>query len=181
MNHIGTHDTARILTRLGSNELYENDRETQSKAKLSAKERENGIKLLKLAAVLQYTLPGVPSLYYGDEAGLEGYGDPFCRATYPWGNENRELLEFYKALGNFRRNCKSFVSGEFIPVTTDNNLFAFIRKNAEISTLVIINRKNREITFTLPNDFKCGEVIFGNNINNGQIVMGALSFSVINI
>ena len=55
--------------------------------------------LLKLAAFLLYTLPGVPSLYYGDEAGMQGGSDPFNRAGYPWGKEDDELLKFYKKLG----------------------------------------------------------------------------------
>ena len=61
MNHIGTHDTARILTRLAKGDA-EGDREWQSRQTLAPEEYEHGVKLLKLAAVLQYTIPGVPSL-----------------------------------------------------------------------------------------------------------------------
>ena len=66
---------------------------------ISEDDYKKGVKLLKLAATLQYTLVGLPSLYYGDEAGLTGGSDPFCRGCYPWGNENSELLSFYKKLG----------------------------------------------------------------------------------
>ncbi|MBR2040202.1 MAG: glycoside hydrolase family 13 protein, partial [Clostridia bacterium] len=73
MNHIGTHDTARILTMLGCDYIPKT-REEQAVYSLSAENREKAINLLKLAVVLQYTLPGVPSIYYGDETGMEGFG-----------------------------------------------------------------------------------------------------------
>ncbi|MBQ5810347.1 MAG: glycoside hydrolase family 13 protein, partial [Clostridia bacterium] len=99
MNHIGTHDTARALTALGEGYCHNPDRCWQSQQKLDAHQRETAVSRLKLAAVLQYTLPGIPSLYYGDEAGLEGYTDPFCRGCFPWGKANTELTEFYRTLG----------------------------------------------------------------------------------
>ena len=83
MNHIGTHDTARILTRLAGEPLRGRGRDWQAGKNLNADEYKKGVKRLKMAAVLQYGLPGLPSLYYGDEAGLTGYGDPFCRGCYP--------------------------------------------------------------------------------------------------
>ncbi|MDO4608704.1 MAG: glycoside hydrolase family 13 protein, partial [Clostridia bacterium] len=121
MNHLGTHDTARILTMLGSADDFIGDRAWQSERILTSKEYAAGIKRLKTAAVIQYTLPGVPSLFYGDEAGVQGYGDPFCRATYPWSKENKELLQFYKDLGATRKACKAFTDGNFYTVYTDND------------------------------------------------------------
>ncbi|MBQ6847463.1 MAG: glycoside hydrolase family 13 protein [Clostridia bacterium] len=138
MNHIGTHDTARILTVLGS-DYIPTTREEQSRAYLSPEAYEKAVCLLKLAAVLQYTLPGVPSLYYGDEAGMEGFGDPFCRATYPWGEENIELLEFYKKLGKFRRSNKAFENGEFIPVFADESVICYKRECEGSSVLIAVN------------------------------------------
>ena len=87
MNHIGTHDTERILTVLGGEPLNGRDREWQSKTKLSQEQRSKGLALLKLASLMQYTLPGIPCVYYGDEAGMEGYRDPFNRVCFPWGHE----------------------------------------------------------------------------------------------
>ena len=83
MNHLGTHDTARLLTKLGRGTNLPYGRKEQAEIKLSDEERNFAIKKQKLAAVIQYTLPGVPSLFYGDEAGIEGCGDPFCRAGFP--------------------------------------------------------------------------------------------------
>ncbi len=89
------------------------------------------MRLLKLAAVLQFTLPGVPSVYYGDEAGMQGYGDPFCRAGYPWGKENTELLDFYKKLGTFRRSSPVFASGEFEPIYANFGDIVYIRRKGK--------------------------------------------------
>ena len=152
MNHIGTHDTARILTLLGS-DYIPNTREEQASFKLSKEQYDRGITLLKLAAVLQYTLPGVPSLFYGDEAGVEGFGDPFCRASYPWGNTNNGLLIFYKSLGKFRRKNKAFVSGEFIPVFVDGDVFCFIRQNGNNAVFVGVNRGYEDKEIELPQEF----------------------------
>ena len=149
MNHIGTHDTARILTVLGK-DYIPSTREEQSYVFLSADEYQKAIKLLKLAAVLQYTLPGVPSLYYGDEAGMQGYGDPFCRAGYPWGKENSELLEFYKTLGKFRSNNKTFIDGEFVPLFSSQNVVAYMRKRGKNTVLVAVNSGDTPQNIILP-------------------------------
>lgn len=152
MNHIGTHDTARILTVLGCDYIPQS-REEQSRTFLNDEQYNKAVKLLKLASVLQFTLPGVPSIYYGDEVGMTGYGDPFCRAGYPWGKENTELLAHYKFLGDFRKNNKVFVDGEYIPVTVNNNLFGFIRKSNTNSILIAVNNNEYTCEFTLPESF----------------------------
>jgi len=179
MNHIGTHDTARILTRLGCNESFDGNREAQSKAILSADEYSRAVKLLKLAAVLQYTLPGVPSLYYGDEAGLQGFGDPFCRATYPWGKENTELVEFYKNLGTLRRNCKAFEKGEFIPVYYDNSTVCYIRKQENHIACIAVNRGDDEVTITLPNEIKSAKTVFGTKAENTTLKLTGYGYSIL--
>ncbi len=154
MNHIGTHDTARILTVLGS-DYIPTTREEQSHCRLSSEAYQKAVTLLKLAAVLQYTLPGVPSLYYGDEAGMEGYGDPFCRATYPWGRENTELLEFYKSLSKFRRSNKAFEIGEFIPIFAGEDVVCYKRECRENTVLVAVNcSRNTKIIETLGIEIK---------------------------
>ena len=143
MNHIGTHDTARILTVLGTDYIPQT-REEQSHTILSQEEYDKSVKSLKLAAVLQYTLPGVPSLYYGDEAGMLGFGDPFCRAGYPWGKENSELLKFYKTLGEFRRKNEAFKDGEFIPLFSNQNVVSYLRKRGEDEVLIAVNISDTE-------------------------------------
>ena len=93
MNPLGTHDTPRALTVLGGEPAGRRGREWQSEQKLTPEQYAHGKALLKLAAVLQYCLPGVPCLYYGDEAGAQGYADPFNRGCYPWGGEDADLCD----------------------------------------------------------------------------------------
>lgn len=180
MNHIGTHDTQRILTVLGNDDNYfPDDREWQSRQTLTDKQYEKAVKLLKVAAVLQYTLPGVPSLYYGDEAGMEGYGDPFCRATYPWGNENKELLEFYQKLGQFRRQSDAFKSGEFIPHYANFGEIAYMRKSRNTTVLVAATRWHEPTTINVPKEFDNAEVIFGSRSKDGALELEPFGYTVL--
>ena len=181
MNHIGTHDTARILTRLGSSATESGDRRWQSEQRLSQQERVRGLRLLKLAAVLQYTLPGVPSLFYGDEAGMEGYGDPFCRAGYPWGKEETALVSFYKALGQFRRSCRCFASGELIPVYANFGDIVYIRKKDTAAVLIAVNRWHEPSVISLPPAFHHAKTIFGNSPQNGKLHLQAEDFAILQI
>lgn len=179
MNHIGTHDTARILTRLGSSEDFVGDRDRQANTELLPEQYERAVKLLKLAAVLQYTLPGVPSIYYGDEVGMTGYGDPFCRATYPWGKENAELLEFYKQLGGIRRSCSAFISGEFIPHACEGGLVSYIRKGKNDTAFIAVNRSSETVELVLPYDIRNEKSVFGGAIKDGKILLQPLSFVIL--
>ena len=181
MNHIGTHDTARILTRLGTNERYDGDREKQSQFALTEQELEKAVKRLKLAAVLQYTLPGVPSVFYGDEAGVQGFGDPFCRATYPWGKENHEILEFYKSLGSLRKNNAVFKDGEFIPVVSNGGAVAYIRKSGDEALLIAVNPSKNAEKINLPYGYEFYKHLFGVEIANANFVLSGESFAVIKL
>lgn len=179
MNHIGTHDTARILTRLGDGGRNPGDREAQSKFKLTNLQRAIAERRLILASVLQYTLPGIPSLYYGDEAGCEGYGDPFCRATYPWGRENTKLLEHYKALGNFRTKHPVFADGEFIPLYSDMGYVTYMRENENECILICVNRWCDDAVITLPEFMADATVAFGETPVNGTLNVRAESFGIL--
>lgn len=161
MNHLGTHDTARVLTMLGKSDSFIGDRAWQSQQKLSEQEYTEGIKRLKAAAVIQYTLPGVPSLFYGDEAGVQGYGDPFCRATYPWGRENCDLLDFYKNLGKVRKDCKAFKDGDFYTVYANDNAIAFARKNDKGKAFVAVNRGRDTVSIEIPGEYAACKKVFG--------------------
>ena len=110
MNLLGTHDTPRILTALVDD--FSGTREEMSKRRLSRHQFDIAYDRLLMASFLQYTLPGSPSLYYGDEAGMEGGKDPFNRRTYPWGYENMEFVEHFKRLGRLRREHPAFRYGD---------------------------------------------------------------------
>ena len=179
MNHLGTHDTARILTVLGKGDSFIGDRAWQSQQRLCDNEYECGVKRLKAAAVIQYTLPGVPSLFYGDEAGVQGFGDPFCRATYPWGQENVELLKFYKDLGKARKKCKAFIDGDFYTVFANTDAIAYIRTSKNSAAFIAVNRGKSAVTVTLPQEFKTCKKTFGQTVNNGEITLSECEYCLI--
>ncbi len=183
MNHVGTHDTARILTVLGKPDAYKGDRVWQSTQKLSSGEYEIAVRKLKLAALLQYTLPGVPSLYYGDEAGLQGYSDPFCRGTYPWGKESAELLTHYKYLGEMRKNTHCLKTATFIPHHTENGVLSYIRECEKDALLLAVNTNYYDIWIEVPDNFKISPtVLYGDAPNsNGWICIKPLSAVMLKI
>ena len=140
MNHIGTHDTERALTALGGESGAGHDRAWQATHSLSEAERATAVRRLKSAAVLQYCLPGVPCVYYGDEAGMEGYGDPFCRRTYPWGREDEELRSWYRDLGAMRKAAPVLREGTYIPIESAEDLVAFAREDGDNALLCVVSR-----------------------------------------
>ncbi len=101
MNLLGTHDTPRILTALVDD--FDGSREEKARRKLSVNQLALARERLLMASFIQYMLPGAPSLYYGDEAGMEGYKDPFNRRTYPWGREDTQLMAHFRQLGQLRK------------------------------------------------------------------------------
>ena len=101
MNSLSTHDTARALTALA--DPFHGTRAEKAERWLSADQRRMGMQRLRMAMALQFVLPGMPCIYYGDEAGMEGYEDPFNRRTYPWGREDATLKSFVALLGNLRK------------------------------------------------------------------------------
>ena len=181
MNHIGTHDTARILTVLGQTDDYIGDRNWQAGRLLSHEEYHRGLARLRVAAVLQYTLPGVPSLYYGDEVGMQGYCDPFCRATYPWDYQNSDLLEFYRNLGSIRLNSSAFKTGEFIPYTVQNDVFAYIRRQDEKAAFIAVNRGEGEVNITLPPEFTNAKNYFGVAPQGDTLTLSPYGYTIITI
>ncbi len=152
MNILGTHDTERVLTVCGkgSSEVSWDAGSVLATKKLSARQRSAAIKKLMIAAALQYTMYGVPSLYYGDEAGVEGYHDPFCRLPYPWGRENQKLLAFYRRLGEIRaQNNELFAEGEFKILHVDGALLAFERYTEKESIIIVANAGTEAASYKL--------------------------------
>ena len=176
MNHLGTHDTERLLTRLGGEPSAGRGREWQSGQALSPEQRAHGKRLLKLASALQYTLPGVPSLYYGDEAGLEGYGDPFNRACYPWGKEDRELLQWYRALGAVRAGCSALREGDFLPLRAQGGFFCFMRRDETSALACAVNRSEESQTVRLPEGWEKARLPLGGALGeNGLLTVPSCS------
>ncbi len=144
MNILGTHDTIRILTVLGITDVPLS-KDEKSIYTLNEKELKRGISLLKIASLLQFTLPGIPCIYYGDEAGMEGFEDPFNRRCFPWGNENIELIEHYKYLSDLRKN-KVFLDGKYKCIIHDAGVFVFERYSESNRIIIAVNMSSKTIT-----------------------------------
>ena len=140
MNSLGTHDTPRILTLLGAGGEYrDQSKEWRSTFRLSPRQRRRGKDLLRAASLLLFCFPGSPTIYYGDEAGMEGFEDPFNRQTYPWGHEDRELLDWYRALGQVRKKYQALRRGSIRYLCGRGPLLAFVRQEGEERLLCIFN------------------------------------------
>ncbi len=165
MNILGTHDTPRILTVLGGKICYNKDEMASKKALLGEKERKNAIKKLKMAALLQFTLPGVPCVYYGDENGMEGHIDPFCRKCFDWENLNKDLIAYYQKLGELRARFKNiFKKGTFKEIISKNGLILYKRTEKNKSVYVFVNNSNESKLLQFEGKFKeyLSENIFEN-------------------
>ncbi|MBE6668519.1 MAG: glycoside hydrolase family 13 protein [Ruminococcaceae bacterium] len=151
MNLLGTHDTERILTVLGegSDKEFCEDNDVFAKKRLTEKQYARGVALLKIASAIQYTVYGVPSVFYGDEVGLEGYHDPFCRRPFPWGRENTELLEHYKTLGKIRTEHPVFIDGEFEIEMAEGEILVYSRRGRDEHIKVLVNLGNTDYPYEL--------------------------------
>ena len=176
MNHIGTHDTERALTLLGGEPGQGRGRGWQAGRQMTADQRRLGLRRLRLATLLQCALPGVPCIYYGDEAGMEGYKDPFNRATYPWGQEDAELLDWYRRLGAARRDCGALAEGSFVPLAAGRDVVAFVRRWSEGALLCAVNRGDAPQTVELPASFAHARMVMGEGrVEGDRLVLPSLS------
>ena len=162
MNHLSTHDTMRAITALAGENCAYRDRKWQSTHSLDEREYHYGMKLLMAASAMQFALPGVPTIYYGDEAGMQGYKDPFNRRCYPWGKENGELVEWYKKLGKIRNENRVFKDSRFEILSAVAGCVAFSRKNDDEAILVISNSNPHPITYYVKSEWCDAHDLLGN-------------------
>lgn len=141
LNLLSSHDAPRAITAIASLPPEGHDREWQRVHNTMTPQMFfAGRQLFLLAAMLQYTLPGCPCLYYGDEAGLVGYADPFNRGTYPWDREDEGLVDFFRLLGGLRKGLPTLRLGSFVPVCFEEKACTFLREYEGERILVSINR-----------------------------------------
>lgn len=170
MNHISTHDTMRAITALAGESCAYRDRKWQSTHFLDEKAYHNGVKLLMAASALQFTLPGIPTIYYGDEAGMQGYKDPFNRRCYPWSKENSELICWYKKLGQIRKSNPVFIDGKLEFLSAVAGCVAFSRKTEDAAILVISNSNPHPITYYVKSEWSDAYDLLGNCCVNSNMV-----------
>jgi len=151
MTQLGTHDTPRVLTVLGATEKdYALPLTKRAEHRLSPEARNLAAARLKLGALLMYAFPGSPVLYYGDEAGSEGFEGPFNRRGYPWGHEDEDLLAWYRKLGKLRRELVPLRRGTLRFLQAGGNLLVFERVLDGQRAVAALNRGGQPVTFRIP-------------------------------
>ena len=151
MNLLGTHDTERILTVLGGESADGRSNDELSIKRMSREERVVAKRRLKAAYTILATLPGIPTIFYGDEAGLEGYSDPFNRMPYPWGSEDKEILDFYKKIGIIRKDSNLLRRAPLNLHELTKDLLLFSRTDGKNAIITAVNNSPEPIKLGFSN------------------------------
>ena len=101
---------------------------------------------MRQAVMVQMTWPGAPTIYYGDEAGVCGFTDPDNRRTYPWGHEDKELIDFHKKMIAIHKKCPEFKTGSIMVLGEDYGYIAYGRFVKEGQSAILVNNSDQEIT-----------------------------------
>ncbi len=149
MNFVSTHDTERAITALAGESCEGKDRYWQSRRRLTPEQYEHGRRLVCLAYAMLFTLPGIPSIYYGDEIGMQGYKDPFNRAYFEWGSTETRILATLRNLAALRQRCKAFASGRFTVSYAQDGVLCYERLSRRSQAAVCINRTASDVQATL--------------------------------
>lgn len=171
MNSISTHDTVRAITHLGVSKDIPD--EEKGAYKMTDEEYETGKRRLLNATFLQFTLPGIPSIYYGDEVGLQGFRDPYCRMTYPYGFEDNSILEFYREIAKIRTDRKEDFSSDMKISDYSDGFFCFERGNLIIainlgSETKCIETKGKKVIFSHGENTVCNQTL---NMDENSLII----------
>lgn len=150
LNMVTSHDVERIMTRMGdAPSRHDVSKDYQAQFKLDGYALELAKERATLVLGLQMTLPGVPCIFYGDEIGMQGYGDPFCRCTFPWGHVDEidpdgTVRSRYKKMIALRNSSKAFSIGDFQCVYKIGHVYGFVRRYYGEQYLVVVNMGTTE-------------------------------------
>jgi len=168
MNLIGSHDTVRVLTLLGDAPPEQSLTDTEVRTfRLPPNARQLAVQRLKLFSLVQMMFPGVPCIYYGDEAGMEGYADPYNRGTYPWGKEDNEIMAWYRRILRMHAEFETLQTGDFQSFFFAPDVYGFSRAGDEEEIIVLINRHSGE-TKTLNLQARMQSSTFVIDLINGE-------------
>ncbi|MBU9736345.1 glycoside hydrolase family 13 protein [Diplocloster agilis] len=138
MNELSNHDHSRFLTR--TNHVV------GRVGRMGHQKAEEGINkgIFREAVVAQFTMPGAPTIYYGDEAGLCGFTDPDNRRSYPWGREDLELLGFHKEIIRIHRENKVLTFGSILLLAAEQNMVSYARFDRKQQMVIALNNREEE-------------------------------------
>lgn len=139
MNELSNHDHSRFLTRTNHKVGRTNNLGPE------AANQDVNKAVFREAVVMQMTWPGAPTVYYGDEAGLCGFTDPDNRRTYPWGREDRQLIEFHRAAIRMHKNGPEFKKGSLKWLLSDYNFIAYGRFTTTHHSVIVVNNNDHEV------------------------------------
>lgn len=192
MNILGTHDTTRLSSIIekiclnhkeytcindkencadgveGACVKAKKNQDTANEEDLDLQHKEQCFKLLKIATLLQFTLMGVPCVFYGDEIGLKGEGAPFCRVCFDWKNPNKTYQNWYKFLGELRSD-PAFVDGELNIHVANNAMFIFDRTVGYHKVLICVNSGNKPEKIELDGFYKSYKT--KKNVSKSQTIL----------
>ena len=144
MNELSNHDHSRFLTR--TNHMV--GRAYQLGARAASEYVNEAV--MREAVVIQMTWVGAPTVYYGDEAGVCGFTDPDNRRTYPWGGENKELLNFHKKMIHIHKSYRTLRIGSIKMLAWRENILAYARFMDREQIVVIINNNSELEEVSVP-------------------------------
>ena len=171
MNMLSTHDTPRILSVLSEEEPE--DRNACAGYIMSDSARERALARLHAAAFLQFVLPGMPCIYYGDEIESEGFGDPFNRGYFSWDRvDGNALREFFARLAKLRHSQNALKQGE-VSVTCDGMGRVTLERTTETQVCRAYVNMGETVTLDLSGDLLLLERGFS---ENGKITLEPCGF-----
>ena len=164
MNFTSTHDITRAINIFGTKEfqytgewawnLNNNDRDWQKEFKMSQDELERGKEIYKSYLYTLTFLPGILSIFYGDEVGVEGMGNLSNRKTFPWNNIDYDLLNYFISIGKIRGKEKFLETADFNVVDINDKYFMFERVNENEKALITVNRTSNSIGIDIPLEYR---------------------------
>lgn len=149
-NLLGTHDTPRALTVLSGEDEDAIPYEARAGYRMSEEKKKLATARMRLAVTMQMTLPGVPCIYYGDEAEAEGFRDPFCRMPLSWERTENTICRLYRKLGALRKREPLLATGEFALIYIDAEVLCYERRGETETLVVFLNRSTEPYAFYAP-------------------------------
>lgn len=176
MNFTSTHDITRAINIFGTNEfqysgewawnLQNDDRNWQNNYKLSSDQYNYSKEVYKSYIATLAFLPGILSIFYGDEVGVEGMGNLSNRKPFPWTKKDTELLEFFRTIGKIRKKESFLETADLKIYDINNNYFQFERTNNNEKALITVNRTDYNTNFYIPDEYNDSRQIYSLNSSN---------------